>query len=426
MMKTVVAPTLLLLAGALTLPAQNPTTTSASAPLVVKTTHEGIAQTILMAMESAEELPALGAGQHYLLTMNNDRTFTVQASEGATKVLHLVARPPALMKMFQAEIDESRPMMEAMAGMSMQQSGGDPADAEAMIAALFEFPQMIDTLTFVLDGDIEMPQNGMAVDLDLQPVSGTPFARFASTMKPNPLGAPVLAGKSVMDVRMAFTKEGFAAIWKPMLDFSARMMAGANGEDATKEVIAWSTRMYEAFDGTGALSVDLSKGLVGGLFGLVEGSNIGEDLAKPETWKLIQKAMMADPEIKMTMKANAMDVGGVKVHRLDIDMGDSALEMPPMMLTDGKMATYFAVTPRYYVMSMLSGAEAGMKGMLESTATDATKRAPLPGNALLTFTMDIHGFAESIGEHADEDVPKSFQLSLAPKGPGLQLKVNLK
>lgn len=407
-------------------PAKAPTVAAASGPmLVVKTTTEDVAMGASMMFASEEgagempQLPKLEAGQHWVISVGTDKKVAISTGKGDVGYLSATVKPGLMMSAFEEQIGETMQMMQGMATMGLQQAGIKAADAVKMIKAVLDFPKQVDSLDLKVVGDPEKASSeGMDIDLSLQPVKDTWFARFAAAMQPNQAGAPMVEGDAPIRVAAALDTKGMSAFYDVYADFAAGIGA-KKPEDKAKaaEMIRKSSQLM---DGTFGMTMTLGTGMRF-LMGVSDGAAMAQLVASDDYMAFQKAATSANPMMEVEMTPKAMEHRGVAVTKVSTKFKDESMAAMggPMAMT-GDMFTGVAGN---YVFSIM-GAEQDAKGMIDSALDSKVKRAPLPGGALMTVKANLKEMAGAMG--GDEDVPENLEISLTRKGDGLNLKIRAK
>jgi hypothetical protein len=400
-------PILALLTLGLPLPAQD-TTVAQSPALVIRTTHEEMANNVMQTFEAEGELPKLEKNQHWLLTLDASGKAKIQAATGASSTLEIDAQPAALMTIYKDQIEQQQQMASMMGMMMLQQMGLDAGDAAGLIKDVFEFPNQISTLQLRYKGDPENAAAGFDVGIDLQPKSGTKFAAFCTALKPNPQGVALAAREAPLSMAMSVDLPSVTQQLAPLMRAMAALSAGQGDAKAAKDV---SERMVKLMDGT--ISFVIDKGLKA-VAGVTDGAALQQLVASPEYVKLQKES--GDGQAEYVPEAFAHN--GVKVAKTVIS-NEMFEDNPLPLFQDGKLTLLSAVTGPYLVMATTDN---DAKQLIDASAKDL-KRAPLPGDALLWMNLKIHELASMFGDGPDEDAPKNVEVQLGKQQSGLGLKV---
>lgn len=418
--------TLVLAALALPAFAQEPTTKApaSTAPLMVlKTSQSEIAGMVAMGFEVMEDLPELGDGEHYVLTLDGNREFKIAKGTGDVGVLDLRADPGLLMDAYAAEIEASKPMINGSLTMVLQQGGIAPKDSAAMIKSFFDFPRQIAQASLKVTGNIEDPTDGgLDLAFSFDGKAGSGFAGFVDSLKPCSLGAPVLPTKAAMvQMQMSLAPQSLAAMFAPWKDLAVNMTS--QGDEQRGKAAVMFDQWLALYDGGMSLAFD-GKFQGAAMMGLTDAGKALQLMASDEYAAMLKGQKLPNRDMEMEITLAALEHRGCKLARTKI----SGIEANPMM-PDGSLESYFGVFGEFMGLT-LGGGEAGAKALVDAAADKKVTRAALPNGALLHMAMDLQALVAMQmdamgGGEIDESMPKQMTMALGKTAKALTLHVHV-
>jgi hypothetical protein len=417
------------LLAALTLPAfaQEPTTKApaASAPLMVlKTPQSDIAGMMAMSFEVMEELPELGDGEHYVLTLDGAREFKIAKAKGDVGVLTLTADPGLLMDAYAEEIEATKPMINGSLTMVLQQGGIAPKDSAAMIKSFFDFPRQMAQVSLHVTGNVENPADGgLDLAFAFEGKAGSGYAGFLEALKPCSLGAPVLPTKGAMvQMQCSLAPQSLMAMFAPFKDLAVNMTS--QGDEQRAKAGQVMDQWLALYDGGMSMVFD-SKFQGAALVGLTDAGKAQQLMASDDYAAMMKGQKLPNRDMEMEITLDALEHRGCKLARTKI----SGMEPNPMM-KDGSLESYFGTFGEFMGLT-LGGGEAGAKSLVDMVADKKVARAALPNGVLMHMVMDMQAMIamqmEQMGMDAepDESMPKQMTMSLGKTSKALTLHVHV-
>lgn len=378
-----------------------------TAPLVVKTTQADFAERLLR--QSGQELPEIGAGEHYVLTMSGESGFAAGKGSGAVAFVEVEAQPKVLMELFADQVDQARRTAKMMSGMMAASSPATPVDMAKLVDAMFDFPMQIETLTLRVEGE---EQKGWDAHAEFLPVAKSYLESMAQGLETSGKGVPRL-GDGVFTMGFDLAPKALTA---GMGAFTSLIMAKVPEEDRGTLRRLLDEQMA-ACDGTMAMS--MRENNVSMVLGCSDAAAMGKLLTGGD-WAKLQKAFVAampDAEVKVeTTKIGDLDV----VHTVG-DLGSGSA------FTEGGKIDGFATVANNLLVSVVNGGQKAFEDLAQRAIAGTLQRSPLARGAIVTMGMHLADMMAMSGQEAPEGLPDTVNVDLAKKGKGtLVLDVHIR
>lgn len=418
----------LFLTAALTAPLLAQETTTKPAPTVVqgpafllKTSDFMVAAQAAAMFDRIGDLPQIPDGGHLVLSLGADKALAVTTGSGDVGLADLVADPAALMDLYAEELEGVLPMARGALTMAFQQTGAQPKDAARYVKNVLDFPKQMQRVVLKVTGG--QSTGGIDSTFALEGKPGSDFEKFIGLCKPSSQGAPASAAKDAsMVMSFSLAPESLAAMFAPMRDWALSM--SAKDEAQRKEFGALYDQWIGLYDGGGVMTI--GDGMrMSMLIGVLDGAKVRETLTSEAYLSVMQNQKLPDPDMKVEVSPDGFEHRGTKLGKTKMSGGE-----PNPMMPDGVIESYFGAVANYMVMAM-NGSEAGAKELVDAVLDQKVKRAPLAGDAILRFDVDLEAFVQQMNaatgqEGTLDSMPKRATLSAAAAGKALQFTLNLK
>jgi len=408
------------------LPQDRPETETAApdSPLVIKTAFDDVASELTDGdlFESDGDLPELGDGEHYVLTLDGDAVMQIATARGAAPLIDIYARPEELMDLFAEQMAPARQRIQGVAVFMMGQAGVKVSEAVKAVRAALDLPLQIDVVKVSVQGDPDRPREGYAAAVEITPIEDTWLAGFVGALSQSEDGAPFVDRTgSVMTVAMGVEIEPMSVL-EPILGF-----LGAFGAKSRADVAKYREFVRASFEcSTGNVGVAWRAG-GGGLQMLTElrdTERMGQLLADPDYQRWVELSAKSNPGVPAEFDPGAFEHRGVTVAKSTIAV-DAPVSTP--IFEDGEMDTFMALAGDYYVQCLLGAAEGDTKRMIDAVLDQRVERARLPGTALATVTMRVAELIDHVvgGMVPVGDLPRVVEAELGKAGRALTFHLRI-
>lgn len=348
--------------------------------LIVRTADISIANMMAMQLDPTAEVPELGDGQQYALTMSSDRSVKVTTMAKQQGFLHATVYPPVLMTMFKPMIDAQWGNIQGFAMMGLTQSGMSGKEAAKLMKSVREFPNQLASLDVRFNQNPNFGPKGLKINFAARGAANSWLAETFQMLKADPKGAPTVpAGKHHMAVRMAIADEGLRRMIKPFMELSATM--GAQGNEELQKMMRDNMNnssgigaVWGSFDGSGIFATVFS----------TKAMEMAKLISSEAYQKMLEEAGATAPGMEMEIKPKAFS------HR-DTDVIRFAMSIPappnPLM-PDGQLIMHQAAIGNYWMMDV-GGKPDGIKKLIDMAADQKVTRQPLPAGRLMDANLRI-------------------------------------
>lgn len=399
--------------------------TASQSALVIRTDAPTVAMGVLSSFGSEEDLPELSEGQVFVLSLDDGGAVNVRAGEGSGW-LDIQARPPQLMEIFAEQVAQYRQMGQMIGGMMMAQQGMDPEATNRVIAALFDFPKQVETLSLRIPSNPE-ETGGLDLSLGLSPLADTGFDQFVTSLKSASGGVRKLPGKGAM-IRGDFNVD-LSAIHDEVQTLSELFgTMGIQDAELKEQTLDLNRRFAETMTGTGSF-----------LFG-ADGLRFLAGAKQPDALKALlhseayAEAYIAGAEAsgqaKATMEPIAFEHGDVAVSRTVVEFDDPSA-VP--FVDDGIVRVFSAVAGDSLVITGFgTDPDATVKALIDDVLADRIPAEALDKGVLARFEIDLPALAEMMSEFGDgqpapdEGMPARLDMVLSKQNRTLTLQVKAK
>ncbi|MBM4062690.1 MAG: hypothetical protein FJ265_16575 [Planctomycetes bacterium] len=400
--------------------------TSAGPAFVLKTAAAEVAQMIAGSFDVMEELPALAAGGHYVLTLGADKKLLVTTGTGDVGFLQATADPAILFEVFAEEIESVKSIVQGAVTMVLQQEGIAPEQSAGFLKGFWAFPQQLQRVTLQVTGDPEDPKaKGLDLAFAFDAKAGGYFADFVGAMKPCKAGAPQLAGADGAAIAMAasLAPESLRALFEPMLGWVASMTH--QDAAARQQAEAFYRKFLGLHDGSFAFvfAPDLSGRYA---MGLTDGEGMRQMMSSPEYAEMMKGQKFAGNKVEVEVVPEAFEHRGVKVMK-----STTTSDVPNPMMKDGVLVSYHGIVGTW-AAGTLGGTEQQAKAMIDAAADGKIARAPLAGGGLVHLRCDLRAFVEMLQQQqpgfegeASDDMPDAVTVTLGARPGSLTLHVHV-
>ena len=391
-----------------------------ASPLVVKTTNEELAYSMLDRFGEGGDLPELGEGQVWKIALDDGGAALAAAVPGSVGLVHVEMQPAALMKMFSAQVGRAQGMVRGMASMGLGQAGIKTKDASEIVARVFDLPKQIAMLTVDVDGDPDRPEQGFDVRVDLAPKADTWLARVVGATRATGKGAPKLDNPGAA-MQMVFDCD-MQALAEPLSGFTQFIVKfGTDADTDTGPRMAAMDSYWKAIGHGFAMNWDLAGSGMAMAIALQDADGMRSvlDSEAYAEWTEAMAAMAPGSEAEVTRKAWAHR--GVDVLRSVVDMRD-APGPPNPMFRDGMMESHAGVAGDYLV-GVSASTEADMKSLIDRALDQDIETVKLPehvvGKVRILFAEMMAQMTQ--GMVPTDEMPAQVDITLTNPGSRLQL-----
>lgn len=402
------------------------------APLVVQTAKREIAENLIETLGSdaggeRQQLPELQEGQHWVLKLEAKEMLTVTTAAGEVPEVSLIARPTALMDLYQEEVDQAVQMGQAMATMGMQQAGVTGAEAAQIVQSLVAFPRQIATLHMEMRKEEKGAQKQADIAIDVVPEPDSALALTWKRLQPNPEGVPVVEGDQPLVFHVSLAPSVIASYADTLARFSATM-SQVPAERRT-DYLEMQKKVLNSL--AGAMTFTIGEGGMRFLAATQNSDQLRQQLESERYQQVMKDAAEASATADVQFQPAAFEHDGVKVHKTTVDMQGGGMGMGG----GGTMDSYMAVAGEWLVGAFMAKSQDPVKQLIDRAQSGDVQRKQLPAGTLLVADIRpeaLQGLAPmgaapggaAAGEDDADDMPNRIHVALEKTSTGLRLKIH--
>jgi hypothetical protein len=361
------------------LAAQEP---AAADPLVVATSDPRVARALLR----GQETPKLAAGEHWVLALGADGTWSAKAAGGRASLLRVRARPAALAQVFAAEVEQARQLAAAAAADAAREAELERSSAASVVDAIFGFPTQVDDFALVVEQTAERAYEAHA---ELTPVEQGWLARALAAVKPSGAGVPRLAGDA-FTCMVDLDPAAMGTVFQPVIDFTVGMVPEPERAAARK----LTAEAWKLADGTMAFAME--RGTIRMAMGCTDAAAMERHLFSSE-WADLQRTMLRQ------QAGAAVETTRKRLGDLEVLAAQGTLPRAHPFLPEGRMQAYTCVAGGL-MLGVVNGPEEAIENLAKRARQDGLARGPLEGDDVLRVLLQAEHLAAL---HPDAAAPRT-------------------